>query len=684
MLVGQVREDRGVVRDAQDAVQRERVRGRLEHRRGVPVGRPSRASVAWSSGAPGVVTWASWRSRVSPILRLDRADQPASRSRPPRARRAPGTRSSSCRPCPVTPMTPMRCDGSPYHQRRRVRRAPAGTRRRRAAARAPPARRARRWPPPRRRPPPPRRSRAPSTWNPGTATNSVPSRTARESSATPRTAMSARPPRRSAGRPAARRGRGPRRPSRVDQAAAADAVRRARQRRASSAIGALVGHRAVRAAPTARSSARHRPPERVAPRARDTLLRPGERHPRRPERLLVLVQAERRLALARHAARAGHVHAAEVHLGPALGERELDRAPAQEVHARPGGRGGARRGRREWTVERRRPWRYRTRPPSDVAVRRALARLEVDEVTGGERPGPPAHELLGARERRTRGGPPSRAAGRRSGRGPRSARSVARTWPSSSVGARVPAHDDDAVALGAPDPLPGRLRDAVHERGLVRAGGQRDRHPVARRLDLGDAVEARPRRARAGTHRRRPRPPDRPRATSVPASDRWTARAASARPTVTPLPSPVHGAPASTGPRGTYAEPPPTTATAGRARAPGVVADRVEARLPARRLAMGRPRPATGGRGRPRRRPPRRPSRRARRPRAAGRRSRVAPAVAPVARGRLPATAAESVAAALDADAGALGHRERAAAERVEHEVPRPDVADLAAAEARS
>ncbi len=47
--------------------------------------------------------------------------------------------------------------------------------------------------------------------------------------------------------------------------------------------------------------------------------------------------------------------------------------------------------------------------------------------------------------------------------------------------------DDHAVALGAPDALAGGLGDAIEHRRLV--GGEAQRHPVPRRLDLADRVE---------------------------------------------------------------------------------------------------------------------------------------------------------------------------------------------------
>ena len=134
-----------------------------------------------------------------------------------------------------------------------------------------------------------------------------------------------------------------------------------------------------------------------------------------PNEQLVLVQAVHRLALARLAARAGDVHAAEVHLVTSLANRQLDRPPAEQVE----GAGVVLPGRSawspEWTVESRSPWRYRSRPASGSPS--GPPGLEVDEVT---RPmGGAATSRRTTRAARTRIAVArrSRAAGRRSGRG---------------------------------------------------------------------------------------------------------------------------------------------------------------------------------------------------------------------------------------------------------------------------
>ena len=61
--------------------------------------------------------------------------------------------------------------------------------------------------------------------------------------------------------------------------------------------------------------------------------------------------------------------------------------------------------------------------------------------------------------------------------------------------ASVVADDVDAVLLGLPDPLAGRLRDPL-EGGLLVDARERQRDPMARRLDLLDRVEAGGARAR--------------------------------------------------------------------------------------------------------------------------------------------------------------------------------------------
>ena len=84
--------------------------------------------------------------------------------------------------------------------------------------------------------------------------------------------------------------------------------------------------------PIARTSLVGRPSRGVADRARHPLLRSGQLDPRRPERALVLVEAERRFAVCRGPPGTHDVHATQVHLRAALGEGQLDRPPPEEVH----------------------------------------------------------------------------------------------------------------------------------------------------------------------------------------------------------------------------------------------------------------------------------------------------------------------------------------------------------------
>ena len=99
-----------------------------------------------------------------------------------------------------------------------------------------------------------------------------------------------------------------------------------------------------------------------------------------------------------------------------------------------------------------------------------------------------------------------------------------------------------------------------------------------------------------------------------------------------------------------------------------------------RRLRGARPRLGTGRHGRPANRRFGDPSRRARRRSRAGSSSRVAPAVAAEC-GRAPRST-DAVAPARPEDARSLGALVDLPAERIEDEVPGPDVADLSATEA--
>src|SRR6185503_8985376 len=62
--------------------------------------------------------------------------------------------------------------------------------------------------------------------------------------------------------------------------------------------------------------------------------------------------------------------------------------------------------------------------------------------------------------------------------------------------------NDNPLALGLPDPLPGRLRDPA-EHVVLRAAGQREADAMAERLDLLDLVEPERREARRVVGRRR-------------------------------------------------------------------------------------------------------------------------------------------------------------------------------------
>ena len=130
-----------------------------------------------------------------------------------------------------------------------------------------------------------------------------------------------------------------------------------------------------------------------------------------------------------------------------------------------------------------------------VAVRVPFPGLEVDEVAGLERAPPPGDELG-----RTGQPEPEPVAGRlEQAVEPleRGRRVLGRPDEALAVGGlEVPAHDHDPVALRAPDPLARGLGDPVEHGGLV-AGRERERHPVARRLDLGDRPEAGRRKRRA-------------------------------------------------------------------------------------------------------------------------------------------------------------------------------------------
>ncbi len=218
------------------------------------------------------------------------------------------------------------------------------------------------------------------------------------------------------------------------------------------------------------------------------------------------------------------------------------------------------------------------------------------------------------------------------------------------------------------------------------AAGKRDPHPVARGLQFLDRREA----AGAARWRR----------TRVAASSlrvgrdhgRRRGRPASGRRSISRS-AVIAGASAGTGPRGhvgAAAADPRPAALEHEHREP--VVETQVAHAPAERSPGIRPRPATGRRGRPGR-PPRAASQSARSSRGprGGRRARgrrgvglpPAPSGAATGGNCRPTATRQAVPAPRDEHAAALRDLERRPPNRVEHEVPRSDVADLAAAEPR-
>ena len=230
--------------------------------------------------------------------------------------------------------------------------------------------------------------------------------------------------------------------------------------------------------------------EPVAARVEDALVRAGQLEPLAAERPLVLVEAVQRVALLRLAAGAGDVDAAEVHLAAALADRELDRPPAQQVQ------------------------RARVRLPDGVVVagvdRRqapavaiqdqagerlapgiAGARLEVDEVAGAEGRRPPGDERRARPEREVAPLPgleqqvvePVEGDLGGLGRGeealPCPAGSARASWRTTPISAR-----------SAPR-IRWRVDLAIASKTAVSSASaaERQRDPVARRLDLLDRVE---------------------------------------------------------------------------------------------------------------------------------------------------------------------------------------------------
>ena len=342
------------------------------------------------------------------------------------------------------------------------------------------------------------------------------------------------------------------------------------------------------------------------------------------------------------------------------GGRPPGRRSGPSRAGRRGGTGAARRGRRRPRADPSRASRY-TRWP---AVRRACATSPRTRSRGPNAKcfrSPVAQqqvvEAVAGRRRRLRGrakpspGAPARCARRG---GPR----------------RSP------VPLGTPDPLPGRLRDAASAAGLV------DARPAAAptlwrdgwissmawkrglREHARDSRRRRPDLGVRGDARRRPR---RRRAVRRP-STRATAGRRARR-------GHRHRAARDVAPTRR-----PMPATAARARAPGASRHDTNRGSPAGRRGGARPRRPTGARGRPDDPPRARPSRSTARPRWRRGSRHSAPwyAAAPAS----PPPPADPAPAPREPDAAALGDLVRLPAERVEHEVPRPDVADLAAAEA--
>ena len=131
-------------------------------------------------------------------------------------------------------------------------------------------------------------------------------------------------------------------------------------------------------------------------------------------------------------------------------------------------------------------------PASGSPVGAARARLEVDQVAGGQRGPPPGDEPGPRTEREMAPLPgleeevvePIEGGGVGLGRRHEPLTRAAR------IDARVVAHDRDLGLLGAADPLPGGLRDPLEDGRLVDAGRERQRDAVARGLDLLDGMEA--------------------------------------------------------------------------------------------------------------------------------------------------------------------------------------------------
>ena len=236
---------------------------------------------------------------------------------------------------PVIPTTVSSCDGSPYHHA-----AAAGQGRpgrvhdelRGGHLGEWPLDDQGRRPVARPRPPRSRGRRRARRARPRTA---LPSATVRESWVTAVIGdIGERARCRRAGRRGASRAAVPRRSRRATRSPSGVAAGAAPRHRADALIGARAGRRARPARPAS-----------VAPGPDDPLVRAGHLDPLGPERALVLVQAEHRVAVHRLAVVRRDVDPTQVHLGAAFAHRQLDRPPAKQVHqarviarARPCGR----------------------------------------------------------------------------------------------------------------------------------------------------------------------------------------------------------------------------------------------------------------------------------------------------------------------------------------------------------
>jgi hypothetical protein len=113
-----------------------------------------------------------------------------------------------------------------------------------------------------------------------------------------------------------------------------------------------------------------------------------------------------------------------------------------------------------------------------VAVGRTLARLQVHEVARSQGTPPPCRELRpsGQAEAEPVPGGVEQAVEPVEDRAPAILR---REEAFVGYAAGIPAQDDDPVALRPADALPGRFGDPAEHGGLVGAGRERERHPVA-------------------------------------------------------------------------------------------------------------------------------------------------------------------------------------------------------------